>query len=132
MTMSLQLTCEGTVSCGPAPSSGGGIPRGATLIPFSTYPDPLCPAVQSGDQVAAVNSPSSFVTLPVGPVTQGTFLVILTTTAMAVRTTTHGTADPAVETICGLKVVQFDVASYLTLLEVQGEGVVEYFVGGPE
>ena len=132
MPPSLQIVFADNLVVGPAQSGEGGVPAGATTIPYQTNPSPKCVAVSTGDQVANVSSPSSFVTLSMGGVTQGTFLFLRVTGTMTIRRTTNGTGSPAVDTISGLLVVESDPGSYMTLLEAQGTGVVEYLVAGPQ
>lgn len=128
---SLQVSFTGTLSVAPASSGEGSIPAGASLIPYATNPDPKCLALSTGDQVANVSSPDSYVTLPLGSITQVTFLFLRTAGTMSVRTTTNGVGSPAVEVVNGMKVIEYDPGSYLTLLEVEGVGVVEYLAAGP-
>ena len=133
-----QLICQGVVACAPASSGDGGPPRGSTNIPFQTTPDPKDATVSTGDMSCNVNSPSSYTTLPgvgaLGPVTQGTFLSLFTEGPMLVRTTTYNAGGNviAVEPVSGMKIVEYDPAAYLVLVEVQGTGPVEYFASGTQ
>lgn len=132
-----QLTFTGQLVCAPASSSDGGIPVGSTLIPFQTNPNPKPASASTGDMVVNVNN-VSFAPLPGigagGVVTQGTFMYIRSQSTMTIRTTTYNIAGnvQAVETINGMKVVEFDPNAYLVLLEAQGSGQLEYFVSGPQ
>jgi hypothetical protein len=132
-----QLSCTGTLVAGPGSSTDGTFPAGSTTIPFATNPDPKPASASTGDQVVNVNNPS-FAALPGvgagGVVTQGTFLFIRTLGTMQVRTTTYNVNGnvQAVEVINGFKAVEFDPGAYLVMLEVLGNGQVEYFVSGPQ
>jgi len=122
----------GNLAVAPASSGEGGVPGGATSIPYQTNPNPKCVSVSTGDQVATVaTSAAAYVTLSMGGVTQGTFLFLIVTGTMTIRTT-QGEAPPAVEVICGMKVVEYDPGSPLTKLEASGSGVVEYLIAGPQ
>lgn len=130
--LNLFLELLGVLSVAPASSGEGGVPGGASNIPFQTNPNPKCVGVSTGDQVANVaTAPSVFVTLSMGGVTQGTLLFVIVTGTMTIRTT-QGSNPTATEVISGVKIVEYDDLSPLTLLEASGNGVVEYLVAGPQ
>jgi hypothetical protein len=131
-----QITFSDVLTVGPAQSSDCTFPAGASLIPFATNPNPKFVAVSTGDMQAALNN-LTFTALPGvgagGVVTQGTFLYFRCNAALQVRTTTFNSGGNvvAVEVVNGLKVVEYDPGAYLVLLEVLGQGQVEYLVAGP-
>jgi hypothetical protein len=135
--MGIKLDFSGTLNCGPADVSDDESPGGSSNIPYQTSPAPKWLGSATGDMRMTVASGGSFVPLPGvgpgGPVLQGAFLYLWTDGPMLVRTTTYNESGnvQAVEPVSGLKVVEFDPDHYLALLEVQGVGEVEYFVGGP-
>lgn len=132
MSSSLFVSMLGNLAVAPAGSGEGGVPGGATTIPYQTNPNPKSVAVSTGDQVTNVATAADvFVTLSMGGVTQGSFLFVIVSGTMTIRTTQGGNT-PAVEIISGMKVVEYDPGSPLTLLEASGSGVVEYLVTGPE
>lgn len=132
-----QVTLSGQLVASPASVSDSGFPSGVTSVAFNLFPAKKPINVDTGVMRPIVNSPASFVTLPGvgagGPVTQGTTLYLRSSTPMQIRTTTAvpSAADVvAIETISGLKIVEYDAAHYLKLLEIQGSGPIEYYVSG--
>lgn len=87
----------------------------------------------------SVNSASAFVPItgvgPTGSVTQGLFLYLKTDARFMVRVTQKGTTnlDPDIVStfpLQGMLMMQFPLENTLKLLEVEGIGPVDFFVGG--
>lgn len=136
MAESVSLT--GTLIAGPGTVTESSFPGGVTNIPIALTPPAKSFNVDSGG-TRSVSSPSAYVALTgVGvadTVTQGKFLYLRTSTPMLVRLTTvnpPGADVVSVVPVQGLLVLEFDPAKYLKLLEVQGSGVVEWFVCGEQ
>lgn len=128
-----QISFTGQLTCGPATSTEDTFPSGASFIPYATNPDPKPVQVNTGDMVANVSTDSFVALAGLGAnqaVTQCTFLYLRSNTPMQVRTTDLN-GNKAVETIKGLKVVEYDPNTYIVLIEVLGSGVVEYLAAGP-
>ena len=138
------VTLLGTLQVGPQGVCEGGFPSGVLNVQFGLAGS--CPG--AGTKPASkkfwssqgVNSPSSFFTLDgVGTgqsVTKATTLYFRSTAQMILRMTF---ADPSggadlVSTVPvqGLLIQEPSVSGYLKLLEVQGQGTVEYFASGNE
>lgn len=133
----LNLTLQAQLSSGPATVSDGTFPPGVTQVQLQLNPSTRQVNVDTGAMVANVNSPSAYVTLPgiggaVGPVTQGLFLYLRTVAPVAVRLTMFGASGNTTSVLLtnGLLVLEFDPLHYLTLLEIQGTGTVEYYAAG--
>jgi hypothetical protein len=121
----------------PTVGDGSVFPSGQTNIPLDLNPTPQKPyAVSTGRQLANVSSPNSLQTLPgIGTgstVTQGHTLYMRTNGSFLVALTMNGIAGGAVQEfqLAGLVVLEFDQNKYLTLLQVQGTGTIEYLVVG--
>lgn len=155
----MDLTLIGTlievpaaVRSGPSENASGptsacqdsSFPTGATTIPFTLNAgsQPKQVGVSTGAKIRNVNSPSSFVQLSgVGTgddVTQGaTFYIRVVSGLFQVRCTYHNPAGSpivSVSPIAGLFIQEADVGNgfYLQELEIQGSGIVEYYVSGPQ
>lgn len=115
----------------------GSFPVGASSVPITLTPSPKPLVVDTGVMKRNLASPAAYVTLSgVGAtdtVTQGSFLYLRTNAPMLLRLTTFNPAGASVVSVfpvLGLFVTEFDPSRYLTLVEIQGTGVVEYLAGG--
>lgn len=126
---------SGVLAAGP--SASGAFPGAALNVPLSFGGGPKQFGAATGILTRNVSSPSSFATLDgvgaTATVTQGTLLYFKTQSAMVLRLTTDdgvgGTATASVP-VQGLFVLEFPTTRPLELLEVQGSGLIEYFVCG--
>jgi hypothetical protein len=135
-------TLSGTLYVQPSDASGA-FPAGASSVPLSLSPSLKPLLVDSGMQKRNVASPLAFVALSgVGAtdtVTQGTFLYLKTNAPMQVRMTFNNPAGGVTSAVTnvgssvggGQIIQEFDPTRWLTLLEVEGSGTVEWLVGGP-
>lgn len=135
-------TLSGNLYVQPSDASGA-FPAGATSIPLALSPSPKSLTVDSGVVKRNVASPAAFVALSgVGAsdaVTQGSFLYVRTNAPMQLRMTFNNPAGGVTTAVVpvgssiggGLLVLEFDPTRYLTLLEAEGIGTIEYLVGGP-
>lgn len=131
------VTLSGTVTVGPATSSGYGSPAAVNTVAFATSPTPK-PATVYASETRNINSPSAYVEMSgIGPdsaVTRANFLYLKTSATMKVRLTmVDSPADlVAEEWILGLRNMEFPDDHALALLEVQGTGSVEYIASGTQ
>jgi hypothetical protein len=135
MTTQASLTAE--LVAGPASVSDNPFPSGVTTIPFGLNPPAKQYNVDTGKNVATVNSPSAFVALggvgALGPVTQGHTLYIRTIQPMTIRETTAvpSSADNVVVyPLNGVTIREYPADHYLKLIEVEGAGQIEYWAAG--
>lgn len=138
----MNLTCNGTIVEGPATQTDPLFPSGLTTIPFtlSQGSNPKAVNVSTGAKVRSVNSPSGFVTLSgVGSsddVTQAGFVYMrVSQGGFQFRVTYHNPlGSPIVSVIpsAGIMILEPDVPNgyYVTLLEAQGTGTIEYYASG--
>ncbi len=131
--MSNSVQCSGSVVAAPSATSDTTFPAGTDDIPFNLNPSSKPYNVSTGN-VVNVNSPAAMVAIPgigvaPGPVTQGQFLFLRTTTPMKVQKT-YGATVIGPEPWSGLMIIEMDPNNPLTGLSVQGAGTVEYWVCG--
>ena len=135
--MSLTLQMIGTLTCDSSGVEDECFPSAATVVPIQTTPNPKQLGCSTGVMTLLISSVASYVQLPgIGDagVQQGTFLYVRTSTSMNVRTTTYNALGNvvAVEPVSGFKIVEYDPDFYLTKVEIEGSGTIEYLVAGPE
>jgi hypothetical protein len=135
--MGLQVQIAGTLVAGPAQSTDTTFPSTVTNEPFNLNPANKSYNVTTGMNVVSANSPSSFETLPgiggaVGPVTQAKVLYLRTVVPMQFRITYTGDATPKVRYVNGISIEEVDLSHTITLVEVQGAGVVSYWACGDQ
>lgn len=128
------LVLSGTLIKGPlgATDCGGG---GTCSTPITLYPSQKnAPAnFEATKQVSAIVFTPLDGVGPAETVTQGTFLLIQTTSPMRFRITTHPDTGPDFTSelyVHGTYLHEFPTANYLALLEVLGTGKVHYIVAG--
>lgn len=136
------LTVTGTLLEGPVAAQDGQFPAATSSTPFSlnTGAQPKPVGVSTGIKLRSVNSPSAFVALSgVGAtddVTQAdTVYMRVQSGGFQFRVTFHNPAGPNIVSVLpasGLFVFEPDAGSgyYVTLLEVQGSGQIEYYASG--
>lgn len=137
MSAQTNVSLSGTLTAAPQQASESLFPTGVLSAAFNLTPasKPYTAAV-SGNRL--VNSPSSFVELDgVGTsetLTQGQTLYLRTSVRMLIRVTTHDGIlnSDVVSTLCvkGLYIQEFGDSDYLKLLEAEGSGTIEWWVGG--
>jgi hypothetical protein len=131
------VTLKGSLLAGPPRASGSAFPAGLVTIAFELTPPNKAADVQV-HQTRDVNSPGSYTTLSgcgaSDTVTQGTFLWVQTEGKMKIRITQNGDSGSEVSVleVQGVYCQEFPVGNYLTLVEAQGVGTVEYFVSGTQ
>lgn len=132
------VTLKGKLLAGPPKVSCDKFPSALVNAEFELSP-PNKQATRSAYHLRQVTSSSTFFELDgVGPtesVTQGSFLYMRTNGTMLFRLTTNdpnGSPVVSVIPVSGLMVIEFPSPNYLSLLEAQGSGTVEYFVSGPQ
>jgi hypothetical protein len=138
------LRCDGTLVESPPPCGDypPNVPSAVTSIPFTLNNVPKTSNVSTGAKTRQVQSPSAFVQLSgVGPtddVTQcDTFYVRVKSGLFQIRVTYNNPAGGtivSVNPINGLFIQEADAADnfYVTKLEVQGSGTIEYFASGQQ
>jgi hypothetical protein len=129
------ITLEGTISMSPGCS--GGFPGGVSEIDFGSAcgcPD-IAAQVATGIQVRKLTA-GSYLALDVGTgksVTKALFLYMRVQSGAKVRMTTVGSPDVVgVSTLNGILIQQFPPGNELKLLEIDGNGSVEYLASGNE
>jgi hypothetical protein len=140
-----QLTISGTLVEQPPPGcESPAFPSGVTSVPFglNTAPCPKNSNASTGARVQTINSPSAFVTLSgVGAtdnVTQGdTSYVRVRSGGFQLRLTFNNPASGSIVSVlplAGLHILECDAGSgfYLTKVELQGSGTVEFFASGQQ
>lgn len=138
----MNLTCNGTIIEGPATQTDPQFPSGVTTIPFTLNQgsNPKSVGVTTGAKVRNVQSPAAFVVLSgVGAtddVTQGSFVYMrVTTGSFQFRVTFNNPAGGSIVSVlpsAGIFVHEPDATTgfYVTKLEVQGTGTIEYYAAG--
>ena len=138
----MNLTCTGTVLEGPAVQTDPLFPSGVTTIAFTLNqgqnPKPV--GVSTGAKVRNVQSPTAFVTLSgigtTDDVTQGSFVYMrVMSGSFQFRVTFNNPAGGSIVSVlpsAGLFIHEPDANGgfYVTKLEVQGLGLVEYYGSG--
>ena len=134
--MPLNLSLAATLVASPPSSTDGGLPSGVTNISFGLNPSTKMVNVDTGAMTRQINSPSDYITLEGVPstVSQGTTLFIRTTAPFLFRLTNNDPITPtqAILPINGTVLLEFPADKYLTLLEAQGSGTIEYYIGGAQ
>ena len=141
--MGANLTLTGTLVEGPQLASDDAFPSGVTSIPFelNTGDCPKPVQASTGRQLVTLASPSAYVQLSgVGAgqsVTQAaTVYMRVRSGAFLFRVTYNATPTPIVSVLpsAGLFIHEADVgsASWITKLEVQGQGVIEFYASGQQ
>ena len=135
--MALQAHLNAQFVASPSTISDSQFPSGVTSITFGLNPPVKQFSLDTGVMRVTVNSPASYITLEgVGTngVTQATTFFIRTQVQMLVRMTFANPAGGAdivsISPINGVKLAEFPANGYLKLLEVQGQGQVEYYASG--
>lgn len=135
--MGTQVQISGTLIAGPTEVSESTFPSGETSIPFVGTPNPRSYNVDTGKDVARVNSPSSFATLSgIGEnatVPQANFLYLRCDVQVQVRVTQlvpSSTPTTATISVKGLLILEPPPGSEITLVEIQGSATVEYYACG--
>jgi hypothetical protein len=141
----MNVTIDGRLVEGPTSANEAPLfPSGSTLVPFTlnagSSPKPA--QVSTGAKVRTLASPNAFVSLSgVGAtddVTQAdTIYIRVVQGGFQFRVTYHNpNGSPIVSVLpsAGLIVLEPDAEGgyYVTLLEAQGAGQVEYFASGPQ
>lgn len=134
--MALNVEANGTLVEGPPEVCDYQLPAGVVTIPFFLNTGPTCPKtaqVSAGRQVTNVNSPSAFVELSMGSVTQAaTVYVRVQNPGWQVKLTFNGGATATLP-LAGMLLYEPDPASslWVTEIQVQGTGFVEWYASGP-
>jgi hypothetical protein len=132
------LTLTGTLNEGPNVAQDGNFPSGTTNLPFTLNQGSASKpsACSTGAKVRQLNSPFAFVALSgVGAtddVTQAdTIYIRVSTSGFKVRLTFADGTTPVLP-INGLFIIEPDAGAglYVTKVELQGAGQVEYFASG--
>lgn len=133
------LSLTGTLVEGPPTACDDAFPAGSTDIPFELNTGACGKQVgaSTGRQLLTLNSPAAFVTLSgVGPgqtVTQAlTAYLRVRTGGFQFRVTYNGFGVPALLPSSGLFIHEADQTqnAYITKIEVQGAGQLEYYASG--
>lgn len=113
------------------PQGSSSFPGGTQSYAVATTPDPKGVTVfQSG--IKMLNSPSSYVSLDIGTgqnVTNGDTLYLKTTSPLSIRITQAGSSAQVIQ-LQGTMFLEFPPTAYLTFLEAQGVGTIEYACSG--
>jgi hypothetical protein len=136
--MGLQANLTALFQSGPGVVTDSQFPSGVTTIPFGLNPPQKQFNVDTGVMRSMVNSPSSYSALggigPASDVSQATTLIVRTQVQMLIRMTfanpAGGSDIVSVEPISGTKMCEYPANGYLKLLEVQGQGQLEYYACG--
>lgn len=138
--MSNTLSITGTITVGPPSICDSTFPAATTNIPFGTGGCGPCsgvpvPALVQGSQ--NVNSPSSYVTVQGvgagGLVTQALHLYIRSQAKMYIRLTINPDSGGNIISVLllqGTFIFDAPTTNYISLIEVQGVGTIEFLAGG--
>jgi len=135
------LVLAGSIVVGPAVVSETAFPGAVSTVQLDTTPDQKNSACNSGVKNRTINTPNAFITLSgVGPtddVTQGDTLYFRSRSPVSVRLTFNNPLVPMSPTVSvipvnGTLILEAPQSQYLTLLEVQGSGQIEYLVSGQQ
>lgn len=136
--MALQATLTATLIASPSVVTDSNFPSAVTNIAFNLNPPTKPFSVDTGAMRTTVNSPSAFVALggigSTSDVTQATTLYFRCAVQMLIRMTFQnpggGSDIVSVEPINGVKLCEYPANGVLKLLEVQGQGQIEYYASG--
>lgn len=136
--MGQQASLVAALTAGPsAQSDSGSFPGGTTNIPFTLNPPQKAYNVDTGKNLANVQSPNAYAALGAigagGPVTQASLLYLRTVVPVLVQITVLISNAPVVIAgipVNGLLVLEFPTNQPLTGVAVQGAAQVEYYAAG--
>lgn len=136
-----QLVLSGSLTAGPAIVTDTTFPGAVSTVSLTSTPEPKPSQVCSGVKARNVNSPNAFIALSgVGPtddVTQGDTLYFRCRSPMQIRVTFANPLVPmsplvSVLPVNGTVLLEVPQNQYITLVEVQGVGQVEYLASGQQ
>jgi len=136
-----QAKLQGSFVVGPTVVTDSSFPNGVSTATLATTPDPKPSQVDSGLKVRNLNSPNAYVALSgVGvtdDVTNGDTFYFRCRSPVLLRLTFYNPLQPgspvvSVIPVMGTHVCEYPQDRYLTLVEVQGSGQIEYLVSGQQ
>jgi hypothetical protein len=134
-----QVTFDGSLHAGPSVVSETIFPSSSADAHVGLLPCKKPYTVATGLLSYPLASPSAFVTLSgvspslAGAVSRATFFYFRCESAMRLRLTIDGAADPdytSVLDLRGILALEFPDENALLLVEAEGEGTIEYFASG--
>lgn len=137
----MQLQLNGSLVVAPPMVTDTTFPESTSTISLTCTPSPKPSQVCSGAKQRNANSPNAFITLSgVGPaddVTQADTLYFRCRSPMQIRLTFYNPINPSapvvsVTPVNGTYFAEYPQNQYLTLLEVQGSGQIEYLASGQQ
>lgn len=128
------MSLDGAVVTTQPQCGDGDFPAGLDNIPLSLYPASKPWNVKTGDMQAnlAANSYAALGGVGAGgPVTQADLLILRTNAGFTVRLTLADASQPVLF-VEGTLLLEPQAGKEVTLVEVIGTGVVEYFASGAQ
>lgn len=130
------LNLTGALTAGPS-SGGETFPGTSMQVPLAFAEGSKTLGAATGILTKTISSPAAYVALTgvgaLNTVTQGSFLYFKGRGTFLLRLTTDdgvGGTVVSVVPVQGMLMVEFPTTRPLELLEVQGSGLIEYFVSG--
>lgn len=124
-TLSVTLSADSSCSNGDADTTTG------PTLDLSIRGKNMCPKTHAGGVVVPINSPASYVTLPMQPAQLAGLIVLQTENASFLVRITRADTTTLVIPVQGLLVYEPPADNRVTLIEVQGSGDVAWHASGP-
>jgi hypothetical protein len=130
----VQLVNSQLVAGPPTVGDGSSFPAGQSVIPLDLVQVQKSYAVTTGRQLQNISSPSAYVVLPqlgsTGAVTQAHTLYMRSVAPFLVQLTQFGLTALQTLKLNGLLILEVDPAAYVTAIQVQGSGQLEWLAVG--